>query len=240
MKKFLGSLILSLFSSVFVFSQNQDGKITLPDSITYDNIIISEVKVSGNKLTKDHYIIRELYFKKGDTLKTLRTEDKQRKGMKRVIADSSELNLRMEYSRENIINTKLFLTVDLDVEQLEDNKYRLLIDVNERHYWWLFPVAKLNAPKFNEWLRDPAREDISMGLFFSHNNLFGISHQTSLVGYVGESYAAVWGYRIPWSCIAGLGIDFVTYYDMVLRFEYAFTSIGTNGFFLVLECLFKV
>jgi hemolysin activation/secretion protein len=29
----------------------------------------------------------------------------------------------------------------------------------------------------------------------------------------------------------GLGIDFVTYYDMVLRFEYAFTSVGTNGFF---------
>ena len=40
--------------------------------------------------------------------------------------------------------------------------------------------------------------DVSMGLFFSHNNLFGISHQTSLVGYVGKSYAAAWGYKIPW------------------------------------------
>ena len=30
----------------------------------------------------------------------------------------------------------------------------------------------------------------------------------------------------------GLGLDFVTYYDMVLRFEYAFTSIGTNGFYI--------
>lgn len=30
----------------------------------------------------------------------------------------------------------------------------------------------------------------------------------------------------------GLGVDFVTYYDLVLRFEYAFTSIGTNGFFI--------
>jgi outer membrane protein assembly factor BamA len=29
----------------------------------------------------------------------------------------------------------------------------------------------------------------------------------------------------------GLGLDFVTYYDLVIRFEYAFTSIGTNGFF---------
>jgi len=30
----------------------------------------------------------------------------------------------------------------------------------------------------------------------------------------------------------GFGIDFVTYYDMVLRFEYAFTSNHTNGFFI--------
>jgi hypothetical protein len=28
-----------------------------------------------------------------------------------------------------------------------------------------------------------------------------------------------------------LRLDFVTYYDMILRFEYAFTSIGTHGFF---------
>jgi hemolysin activation/secretion protein len=30
----------------------------------------------------------------------------------------------------------------------------------------------------------------------------------------------------------GLGLDFVTYYDMVLRFEYAFTSNQTNGFYI--------
>ena len=30
----------------------------------------------------------------------------------------------------------------------------------------------------------------------------------------------------------GLGIDFVTYYVLVFRFEYTFTSIGTNGFFI--------
>lgn len=29
----------------------------------------------------------------------------------------------------------------------------------------------------------------------------------------------------------GVGLDFVTYYDLVLRFEYAFTSVPSNGFF---------
>ena len=30
----------------------------------------------------------------------------------------------------------------------------------------------------------------------------------------------------------GLGLDFVTYYDMVFRFEYAFTSTGETGFYI--------
>ncbi len=29
----------------------------------------------------------------------------------------------------------------------------------------------------------------------------------------------------------GLGVDVVSYYDLVLRFEYAFTSFGSHGFF---------
>jgi outer membrane protein assembly factor BamA len=221
MKNIFSSIIIALLTAGYSYGQNQDGKIILPDTISYDNVIISEVKVSGNKLTKDHYIIRELDFKKGDTLGTVYIDGKREKGLKRVVGDSSELALRMGYSRENIINTKLFLTVDVGVEQIEENKYRLLIDVNERHYWWLFPVAKLNAPNFNEWLRDPALQDISMGLFFSHNNLFGISHQTSLAGYVGESYAAVWGYRIPWIGKGKkVGLTFGAGYENLYTAEY--------------------
>jgi hypothetical protein len=29
----------------------------------------------------------------------------------------------------------------------------------------------------------------------------------------------------------GVGLDFITYYDLVLRFEYAFTILGTHGFY---------
>lgn len=179
--------------------QNKDGSVTLPESLPFQFIKISEYKMTGNKLTKDWYVIRELDFKIGDTLSTTQKGEKIDFEQKRFApGDSSELRLRMTYSRENIINTNLFLTVNLSLEQIEADRYRILIDVTERHFWWLFPVVKLNAPNFNEWLRDPDIADVSMGLFFSHNNLFGISHQMSLVGYVGKSYAAAWGYRIPW------------------------------------------
>ena len=191
-----------LFLVFFILKSNaqvKDGTVTLPESFPYEAIKISEYKITGNKLTKDWYIIRELDFKIGDTLTTYQEGNKIDFEQKRFSpGDSSELHLRMIYSRENIINTNLFLTVNLSVEQIVADHYRILVDVTERHYWWLFPVVKLNAPNFNEWLRDPDIKDVSMGLFFSHNNLFGISHQTSLVGYVGKSYAAAWGYRIPW------------------------------------------
>jgi len=195
------SLLFGLLMFVLapVVAQVKDGAVILPESLPFEAIKISEYKIDGNKLTKDWYIIRELDFKIGDTLATYQKGKAIDFAQKRFVpGDSSELHLRMIYSRENIINTNLFLTVNLSVEQIEGNQYRLLIDVVERHYWWLFPVAKLNAPNFNEWLRDPDIKDLSMGLIFSHNNLFGTSHQTSLVGYVGKSYAAAWGYRIPW------------------------------------------
>jgi outer membrane protein assembly factor BamA len=188
-----------LFPACFLFSQNKNGAVNLPDTISFPFIKISEVECSGNKLTKAQIITRELDFKVGDSLRTYKDGSGFDFSTKRFVnSDSSELNLRMQYSRENIINTKLFLTVNLSIEQISGDHYRLHIDVTERHYWWIFPVVKLNAPNFNEWLRAPQWSDVSMGLFFSHNNLWGLSHQTSFAFYLGKSYAFALGYYIPW------------------------------------------
>jgi hypothetical protein len=220
-KIFLITAFLSL-AFISLQGQNMDGDVSLPDSIAYPQIIISESRITGNDLTKNWYIIRELDFKLGDTLTTYESGKGFSFNSKRFApGDSSELSLRMRYSRENIINTKLFLTVNLGLEQIEGNLYRILIDVTERHFWWLFPVVKLNAPNFNEWLRDIDLSAVSMGLFFSHNNLFGISHQTSLVGYVGKSYAAAFGYRIPWIGQGKkTGLTFGAAYENLYTVEY--------------------
>jgi hypothetical protein len=204
-------------------AQNKDGAVSLPESIPYEFVVISEVKITGNDLTKEWLLIRELDFKIGDSLQTASLSKNVNFQMKRFAAgDSSELSLRMKYSRENLINTNLFLTVNLSIEQIAGEQFRLLIEVTERHYWWLFPVVKLNAPNFNEWLRDIDLTAVSMGLFFSHNNLFGTSHQTSLVGYVGKSYAVAWGYRIPWIGKGKkTGLTFAAGYENLYTVEYA-------------------
>ena len=195
------SLLLFLFFSGIsvVYSQNKNGAVYMPDEFDYPFITVSQVEVNGNRLTKDRIILRELDFKIGDTLAAFEKGSLVGTGIRRFIAgDSSEVRLRMGYSRDNIINTKLFLMVDLYLEQVEDHHYRLKIEVNERHYWWIFPVVKLNAPNFNEWLRDIDLSQLSIGIFGSHNNLFGSSHQASLAFYFGKSWAIAAGYHIPW------------------------------------------
>ena len=57
----------------FVLSSNaqvKDGAVTLPESFPFGQIKISEYTITGDQLTKEWYIIRELDFKIGDTLST--------------------------------------------------------------------------------------------------------------------------------------------------------------------------
>ncbi len=181
------------------FSQNQDGEIHLPSQFDYSYIHIKEASVEGNKRTRDRIIIRELDFSIGDSLATFQKDLKFGVQGKRFIStDSSEIVMRLKYSRENIVNTKLFLTVDIYVQQLETNNYKLHIKVHERWYFWAFPVVRIDAPNFNEWLKDPDFADVSMGIFTSHNNLWGLSHQASLAVYGGSSSLYGLGYYIPW------------------------------------------
>ena len=193
-------LIIVLFLlNLSGFTQNKDGSVHLSDSLYYPYIQIVRVEIEGNKLTKPQIITRELDFKTGDSLAAFNTA-KSVAPSSRIFTpkDSSELMLKLKYSRDNIINTKLFLIVNLYLKQEQGNQYKLMIDVTERNYFWIFPIIKLNAPNINEWLRDPKWSDISMGLFSSYNNLWGLSHQSSIIFYFGKSWGGAFGYYIPW------------------------------------------
>ncbi|MFO7669000.1 MAG: hypothetical protein R6W31_05015 [Bacteroidales bacterium] len=193
-------LIIFLLSST-LHGQTKDGEVHLPDYFSDPYVKISRIEVTGNKLTKERIIIRELDFTPGDSLATMNDKSAYslQIGQKRFArADSSEVAVRMNYSRENIINTKLFLEVDLYLEQIVGEYYKLRIDVNERWYFWVFPIIQLDYPNFNDWLKHPDFSQFTQGLFMSHNNLWGLGHQASLKGYFGSSQGIGLGYYIPW------------------------------------------
>ncbi len=194
------SVLIPFCFTVEALGQNKDGEIHTSESFAFPYIKIISATVTGNKRTKEKIITRELDFKLGDSLATFNKNDNfSFKSEKRINKnDSSEIIKRLRYSRENIINTKLFLTVDIHLEQIKGKEYNVRIDVHERWYIWAFPVARVDAPNFNDWLKDPDLDLLNLGLFTSHNNMFGLSHQTSLIAYFGNSQLYGFGYYIPW------------------------------------------
>jgi len=224
MRNLIVVLVFFAFSlPLSILAQNKDGAIHVPDTLDAAYIRIAGIEITGNKLTKPRIIERELDFKVGDSLATFQKGKRVNFSDRNFYpGDSSELRLLMNYSRENLINTKLFLTVDLSLKKLHANEYTLLIDVNERHYWWLFPVPKLNAPNFNEWIRDIDWSYLSMGLFFSHNNLFGLNHQTSIIALAGKTWGVAVGYKIPWIGKGQkIGLTMTAGYSNMYYVEYA-------------------
>ncbi len=199
-KKVLFAFII-LTASINLTGQSKDGTIKAPQEFQFPYIKITQVEITGRHKTKDRIIIRELDFNIGDSLYT-RSKRKThliQTGEKRFLpSDSCELLQRLKYSRENIINTKLFLIVDFYLEKIKDDTYKLTINVQERWYFWVFPIVKLDYPNLNDWLLDPDYDLINTGLFLSHNNLWGLSHQGSIIGSWGSSQSAGVGYYIPW------------------------------------------
>lgn len=192
---------LIIFCCQSAWGQSEDGEVHIPENFTGPYITVRDVEVTGNERTQDRIIIRELDFSPGDSLATF--EERLAGGLfygtKRFNrVDSSEVVRRMKYSRENIINTQLFLSADLYLEEVEGTDYRLRIHVKERWYFWVFPVVQLDYPNFNDWLQDPDLSRLTQGVFMSHNNLFGLSHQGSVLGYFGSSQGVGIGYYIPW------------------------------------------
>ncbi len=199
----LMGLIISivLLFPVKLSAQTEDGAVHMPEYFEVPYVNISKIEVSGNDRTKEKIIIRELDFKMGDSLLTMDAKAvySVTKGQKRFSRhDSSEVSLRMKYSRENIINTKLFLEADLYLEEIEGNYYKLRIHVKERWYFWAFPILQLDYPNFNDWLQNPDLSFLTMGLFTSHNNLWGLGHQASFKAYGGSSQGVALGYLVPW------------------------------------------
>ncbi len=194
-------LLLGGLFSLPSHAQTKDGDVHLPEAFPGNYIWVNSIEITGNRRTREKIITRELDFALGDSLATTETKASTFRLLDKrwySRSDSSELVRRMKYSRENIINTKLFLMADLYLEQVEGVNYKLRIEVQERWYFWVFPVIQLDHPNFNDWLQDPDLSLLSQGLFVSHNNMWGLSHQASAAGYLGSSKAIALGYFIPW------------------------------------------
>ena len=142
-------------------------------------IVVNNISVSGNKITKDYIIYRELLFKIGDTL---------------TIAN---LNEKIKKSTENLMNISLFNFATIAFEII-DNKAKININVTERWYIWPIPVFDLADRNFNTWWKTKDFNRVNYGVDLVIYNFRGRNESLDLqlsMGY-DEKYGLV--YKIPY------------------------------------------
>ena len=159
-------------------------------------VIIDSVAFSGNKLTKDDIIRRELIFRAGDTV------------------TSAELDQLIQRSRQNLLNTSLFnfvtvflknprdLNADFVLDTLEATigycHCVIKMDFRERWYLWPQPILELFEQNINTWAKNPTLNRLSYGLYLSRYNFLGKKQVLTLTCKLG--YAEQYGvsYTIPY------------------------------------------
>lgn len=140
---------------------------------------IAGISVSGNKVTREPIILRELLIGEGDTL------------------PSAEFYERLERSRQNLVNTGLFNTVTLLPVYIDLGTVLVEVRVNERWYLWPAIILDLADPNFNTFwrLRDAGR--INYGLYLYQYNFRGRNETVYALAQFGYTRQYALRYKVP-------------------------------------------
>lgn len=149
------------------------------------DICIADIRISGNKITKDFTILRELPFRKGD------------------IMPEDQLVPQLTVATEHLNNTSLFNYVYIDYipDTLNRADYIsciVTIRVEERWYYWPQISIKLEDRNLSSWLHEKDFSRITIGWGLRVYNVFGMNHKITASHYFGFEK----GLRLAYSNIA--------------------------------------
>ncbi len=155
-------------------------------------VIIRNIVVVGNRRTKDAIILRDLGLKSGDTL---------------YYDDAMQV---LEDKRQQLINTSLFLTVNVYFTKWAGNHTDITVEVLERWYTFGFPIFSLADRNFNQWwvAEKHSLGRVNYGFNFFENNLTGKNDQIILTVQGGYTDHFALTYNLPYfdkSLRSGLG-----------------------------------
>jgi len=177
-------ILLILFFNFLSYSQEK--------IIVSESNIVSDIEISGNKITKQDIVLRELLFDIGDTIK------------------SNEINNIIELSRENLLNTSLFNFVTVNYEIDSRSYLKVKIDVQERWYIWPYPVLEYTEGNLSTFLKNKEWSRTDYGLFVLINNFRGRKEILKLKSIFGYNNRLVLYYNKPFidkKKKTGIGFD---------------------------------
>jgi len=174
---------LYLYLGVFTIVVGYGAESANPDSLNLpENVIIRSISFTGNKITKERIIRRELLFSENDTIPT------------------KELSNILQQSRKNLVNTSLFnfVTYDSIPVEFRTNEVDISFEFIERWYIWPVPILELADRNFNEWLKKWDWSRLNYGMFLTWNNFRGRREKLMLYARFGYDQRYELSYRIPY------------------------------------------
>jgi outer membrane protein assembly factor BamA len=157
-------------------------------------VVIHNIIVLGNRRTRDAIILRDFDLKPGDTL---------------FYDDAMQV---LEDKRQQLINTSLFLTVNVYFSGWSGKHTNITVEVLERWYTFGFPIFSLADRNFNQWwvAEKHSLGRVNYGFTFYENNLTGKNDQLILTVQGGYTDHFSLNYNLPYfdrSLKSGLGFS---------------------------------
>lgn len=142
---------------------------------------LGRIIVSGNHVTQQRIIERELTLKPGDTIRQY------------------QLGTALKSDRRRLYNLRLFNDIDITPLLTGDGNLDLLVEVQERWYTYPVPIFELSDRNFNEWWQN-YRHDLSRvnyGLRLFQYNFRGRNETLRFTARFGFSKRIDLYYNIP-------------------------------------------
>ena len=159
-------IILLIFFSDSLFGiQNEQIPSDISDQPEF--YIICGIRISGNKVTKNKIVLRELTFGLNDTV------------------DAGKLGDHFVRSGENLLKTSLFNYVYFDSIAEGENLFQIYIQLEERWYTW--PEIHFNHADRNlsAWWQSKDFSRMNYGLGLSQYNFRGRKEKIVIKGITG-------------------------------------------------------
>lgn len=151
-----------------------------PDNLS-GTIIINQILITGNSITKKGIILRELKFKEHDTISLIRFSE------------------MLTSSRQNIFNTRLFNFVTIDTSSISGPR---ILDVTialvERWYIWPIPFFEISDRNFNVWWETRDFNRLTYGVDFTFFNVRGKNETLKILTHFGFNQKFGFTYKIAY------------------------------------------
>lgn len=181
---------------------------------------IDSIFIQGNNKTRSEIVLRELPFRKGDTL------------------EIDGLATHLQKGEQWLMNTGLFNRASIYFRNWEgdSDRVQLQVDVEEAWYFYPIPLFELADRNFNVWWVDHQRslERVNYGLDFLYRNATGRGDRLNATIKQGYSKMLLFQYQLPYlNQKKDLGISLYTLYSRNREINYA--TLGNKQAFFRLE-----